>query len=131
MSDKITSGRLSLEDSLSQIISKLSEGNPGAGTVLSHVLNYAGGIDPRDAGGGFGPLLSLDTLGIYGSDIWLLYKDVCKENLTWFVGVLRAVQLGQVSEADVKAAVARKITICPQTLTAQVRARLGVGFEEV
>ena len=25
--------------------------------------------------------MDLDSLGIYGSDIWMLYKDVCGENL--------------------------------------------------
>lgn len=49
----------------------LAEGNPGAAKAVGQVCR---------ASGSYGPLNILDILGIYGSDIWVLYKDVCKEN---------------------------------------------------
>lgn len=47
----------------------------------------------------------MDMLGIYESRIWMLYKDVCGENLEKMLGVLRANQLGFVSSEIVNAAI--------------------------
>jgi len=54
-------------------------------------------IDPDSALEGFGVLLDLDEHGIYGSRIWMLYKDVCFESVPSMVAVLRAYQLGQLA----------------------------------
>jgi hypothetical protein len=51
-------------------------------------------IDPDTALGPFAYLLNLDSFGIYGSRIWVLYKDICCENIVHTITVLRAVQLG-------------------------------------
>jgi hypothetical protein len=53
---------------------KMSDGNPGALTVVMSIYQHVENIDPMGALGGFGPILSLDTLGIYGPDVWMLYK---------------------------------------------------------
>jgi hypothetical protein len=39
--------------------------------------------------------MALDEWGIYGSDIWKLYNDVCQCNVGLVCAVFRAYQLGQ------------------------------------
>lgn len=90
--------RIELTDSGMDIIVKMAEGNPGAVRVLCEMLKDGGAIDPDNSFGGLGALLSLDTFGIYGSRIWVLYKDICGEDLTSTLGIMRAVQLGFLSE---------------------------------
>ena len=97
--------RIELTDSVMDAIMKLSEGNPGAMTVCIELLEKGGKIDPDSALGGFGELLSLDTLGIYGSHIWMLFKDVCKENLIHTVGILRGHQLGYLKDSEIHHAI--------------------------
>lgn len=44
--------------------------------------------------GPFGPLLILDSNGIYGGDIYILFADLCGKDPVKALAVLRAVQLG-------------------------------------
>lgn len=87
--------RITLSDTPMSAIMSLAEGNPGALTVLMRTMQEGGKIDP-DAGYGepFFIILSFDSLGLYGPKIWMLYKDVCKENLSKTLAMLRAWQLG-------------------------------------
>jgi hypothetical protein len=80
------------------IVMKMTDGNPGAVTVITQLIVDKN--DPDDWPSGFGKLLSLDTHGIYGSNIWVLFKNVCNQNILNVVTVLRAVQLGLYSERD-------------------------------
>ncbi len=121
----VTKERITLEDTTLSAMMKLSEGNPGALSVLSRCLNEAQTIDPIPEP--IMGLLMLDTFGIYGSDIWILYKDICGSSLALFLAVERAIQFGIVPEATVKRAIAagydQKI-IDPKKLREQVREEL-------
>lgn len=86
--------KIQLTDSIPDVLFKISEGNPGALNVCINILKEGEKIDPDNALGGLGVLLSLDTLGLYGSKIWMLYKDVCDCELSAMLAVLRAWQLG-------------------------------------
>ena len=86
--------RIELTDTIESAIIKLGEGNPGAITVLAHIVQGGAQIDPDDAFGGFGTLMSLDMDEIYGSRIWMLFKDVCGQDLPSAIAMCRAVQLG-------------------------------------
>lgn len=97
--------KIELNDSGQEILFKMSEGNPGALTVLLRVLTEGEQIDPDGAMGGLGPILALDTLGLYGPKIWMLFKDVCGEDLSKMLAVLRGWQLGFVSAEQVRIAV--------------------------
>jgi hypothetical protein len=97
--------RINLMDSGIDILMKMSGGNPGALRVCMDILQRNSGIDPDDAMGGIGPLLSLDVHDIYESQIWILYKDVCGENLESMLAFMRAVQLGYATESELKNAV--------------------------
>jgi hypothetical protein len=117
--------RITLDDNAMSAMVKLADGNPGALRVVMELFTKGPQIDPDAALGGFANLFSLDTHGIYGSHIWQLYKDVCDQNLTRVVGLFRAVQLGFLSERDLKS----WLNIPPAVsdidkLVDQVRARL-------
>jgi len=97
--------RIGLDDTIGVAMHKMSEGNPGALTVLMRIMEEGQAIDPQGLAGGHGAILALDTLGIYGAQIWMLYKDVCGENIEHTLGVLRAWQLGGLTKSALLAAV--------------------------
>jgi hypothetical protein len=99
-----TKERLVLSDTPVTAITKLAEGNPGALRVCFEMLKNGPTIDPLGMDG-IAALLNLDTLGIYGSRIWLLYKDVCRENLVITMACLRGWQLGIVNKNDLLKAI--------------------------
>lgn len=86
--------RICLQDTMMDSVVKLSEGNPGAMTVCVRLLNEGSDIDPYGVFGGFGILLILDTYNIYGPRIWMLFKDVCKQDLVKTIAALRTCQMG-------------------------------------
>lgn len=100
-----TQTRIELTDTFMDVITKLSEGNPGALTVCAQIMRFAEVIDPDNALGGLGVCLSLDTHGIYGHRIWQLYKDVCHEDLTKTLAVLRSCHLGILPVSDLHHAI--------------------------
>jgi hypothetical protein len=57
--------------SLRDYIVAMADGNPGAATVMARLVDY----DVVDS------LDRLDHQGVYGSDIWVLYKDVCGQDI--------------------------------------------------
>jgi len=97
--------KIQLDDSFQDVLFKMSEGNPGALNVCINILKEGEKIDPDNMLGGFGVLLSLDTLGLYGSKIWMLYKDVCNCELIAMLAVLRGWQLGYVTNQQIHHAV--------------------------
>ena len=86
--------RINLTMSVQDSLIVMCGGNPGALTVCVGLIKEAGNIDPDSALGGLGKILSLDSLHIYEERIWMLFKDVCKQDLRVMVGVMRAWQLG-------------------------------------
>lgn len=86
--------RLDLSDSMMDVFIKMCEGNPGAMSVLAQIMEHGEKIDPDNALGGLGPILSLDTHEIHGSNIWILFKDVCGQNIVHMIAMLRGTQLG-------------------------------------
>lgn len=85
--------RISIEDTAIDIVVKMSDGNPGAVACLSMIINAAPEIDPQDLMSPFGPILSLDQHGIYGSSIYVL-STKCNRDVRRLLMLLRAVQLG-------------------------------------
>lgn len=113
--------RIDIEDTIMSAVLKLAEGNPGAITVLAEIIKYGACVDP-DALFGQTSLaysLNLDSQHIYGSYIWVLYKNVCQENIVKFMAVLRAVQLGLISAEEVYYAILNQ-GICIQSSLEQI-----------
>jgi hypothetical protein len=97
--------RIQLTDTGMSAAMKMSGGNPGALRVLVECLTSSAAIDPDSMFGGIAPIFDLDTLGIYGSRIWMLFKDVCDEDLRVMCAILRANQLGFLPEAKLNHAI--------------------------
>ncbi|MCK9273177.1 hypothetical protein M0P65_06555 [Candidatus Gracilibacteria bacterium] len=90
--------RIELMDTMIEAIKKISENNPGALTACMDLLKYGDQIDPDNLLGGFGNLLTLDAMGIYGTDIYVLWSDICDRNVAKMITILRAFQLGFISD---------------------------------
>lgn len=89
--------RIKLSDTMTEALVKIVEGNPGAIRVIMQAGMMVSKVDPQNFMAEAGPFcvaMSCDALGIYGPSVWMLFKDVCKENLVAFLGVMRAEQLG-------------------------------------
>lgn len=91
--------RVNLMDTPKDTIIKMSDGNPGGLNVMLDIIENGLDIDGNNAFNkqarcGYGTLLLLDTYNIYGSDIWVLYKDMCGQNLVKTIAVLRMMQTG-------------------------------------
>lgn len=98
--------RIQLSDRFMDIVHKMSDGNPGAIMVLMKLFEHNVAVDPDSALGPFGTILDLDDKEIYGSDIWVLYKDICYEDIRAVIAVMRACQLGFISRESIKSAIA-------------------------
>ena len=69
-------------DTVQDSLVKLSEGNPGALTVLLTILQTR----PQDAF----VLLHLDQMEMRGPSIWIGFKDHCKEDLETFCKLVQS-----------------------------------------
>ncbi len=117
--------RVTLMDTGVQVLHKLSEGNPGALTVLAQWLKCGAEIDPDAALPPMLQMLSLDDMDIVGSHIWILYKDVCGQSMHRFIGILRAHQFGYVSTGVLQSAAGGGgVDLGLDELLSRVKARL-------
>lgn len=119
--------KIQLTDNMLEIVTKMSAGNVGAVTVLVQLFQNNGEIDPDSALGPLGTILSMDDLGIYGSAIYILYKDKCKGSIRDLIMLFRAYQLGFISQNEIIAASedqSRTINIDLDSLNTQVCERL-------
>ena len=67
---------IDLKDSIMDILILMSEGNPGAATVLAQLM--------QDRDMGLIAIMHLDDMNIRGTQIWIGYKEYCKENIENF-----------------------------------------------
>lgn len=89
--------KLELKDNLQDIISKLSEGNPGAMTTLFEIMKYKNN-DPIEY---FGIFMLIDTMELYGSHLYMLWNDCCNRNIQTTVDVIKAFQCGKITNNDI------------------------------
>lgn len=90
----MSTSRIQLTNSMMEILTKMSEGNPGAVTTLIEMIQVNKAIDPDSAFGEFSAILGLDSFGIYGTDIYILHNDICERDMVKTIAVLRSIQLG-------------------------------------
>jgi hypothetical protein len=98
--------RIQSQDTMLEAIVKMSDGNPGAITVMMQLLEQVPEIDPIAAMGGLLYVLHLDDFGLYGPSIWMLYKDVCGQEIAGIVTLFRARQLGHITGGELQRIVA-------------------------
>jgi len=94
-------GKLELTDNAMSTILKMAEGNPGAVAAMTSILKETPEIDPQSLLGGMGLLLSFDDLGIYGTDIYVLWSDKCNKDTRKLNILMRAHQLGFVPTSKI------------------------------
>ncbi len=99
-------GRITLRDTPRDVLVKMADGNPGAILAMIEMLKHGESIDPQGFMGGLGSILSLDTLGIYGTEIYILWNDQCNRDIRELLMLLRAYQLGFISDTRIKSVAA-------------------------
>lgn len=85
--------RITLNDTPMSIIIKLADGNPGALHFLTEILTKSQDINDSSF---FTYFLALDSLGIYGTDAYVLWSDLCGRDTIKAMVVIRAYTLGMV-----------------------------------
>ncbi len=78
------------EDSIEDVLEKMSNGNPGALNVLNRI------IDKKEEQG-FKLILKMDSLGLRGSSIWICYKDYCKKDIDKFISEIKSPDSGMMN----------------------------------
>jgi hypothetical protein len=79
---------INLDDKFMDIITKMSEGTPGAIVVLMRIMK--GETETYGKQDGLMALLTLDDMNIRGGQVWLGYKDHCKEDLEVFAQAIKS-----------------------------------------
>lgn len=118
---------LTLKEDTKTIITKMSQGNPGAIICLCDIINIGNTIDPIT----YHPLsyiLQLDSIGIYGSQIYILYNDICNKQLTIMFSILRAIQIGYIPVYKVKNAIKNDNQLNINDIMLYVKNYLGPTF---
>lgn len=76
--------KIFLSEDVVDIMIKMSEGNPGAATVLASLARLACGVVEEPPGRIVLMLLDLDDMNIRGEQIWVGFKDHCNSDIAWF-----------------------------------------------
>lgn len=82
--------KLELNNSGTEVIIKMAEGNPGGLSVLMQLMK-------KDSMACFGVMLDLDDMNIRGTQIWIGFKDHCKSDIDEFFKAVRARDEGMVN----------------------------------
>lgn len=79
--------RITTMDSWESVLTKLCEGNPGAINACCTLFKKSKRVYPyRD---GYEYIIALDSIGIYGTDIYVLWNDICQQDLAKMIAMLR------------------------------------------
>lgn len=95
--------RIELTDTTMDALIKMVDGNPGAIQALMEIMAKHYLIDPQAMLGGIGAVMMLDSWGIYGSAIYILYNDKCDRDVRKMLMLMRAVQLGHFCQSKLQA----------------------------
>lgn len=79
--------RIKLFDNTTIAITKLTEGNYGAINACCLLMKEGSSIYPYE--NGFEYIKNLDDIGIYGTDIYVLWNDICQRDLSKMISLLR------------------------------------------
>lgn len=85
--------RITSNMSLQDMLFEMSEGNPGALTCMMQMLNsYPEALLD---------ILLFDTMGIYGSQIYMVWNDCCGRDMDKFKETIQAFREGKFSEEEI------------------------------
>ena len=88
-----TKTRITADMSLQEILLTMSEGNPGALTCMMQMMNF----DPM----ALLDILLFDSIGIYGSKIYMVWNDCCGRDMGKFKETIQAFREGKFSEEEI------------------------------
>ena len=94
--------RLSGNESVTEAIQIMADGNDRAEKVLDYISVEAPGIDPEMKPEAIGHMRLLDKYGIYGADIFTLFDSKCNGNVSRLLLLLRATDLGKYSKSKLQ-----------------------------
>jgi hypothetical protein len=85
--------RVSEGDEFSEAIGKMADGNLGAAVAMIEIGNAA----EKSGSNPVVPLIQMSKVGLRGSSIWMLYKDVCAKDPDRVVDILQRWEMGEIS----------------------------------
>lgn len=88
-----TNTRITADMSFQDMLITMSEGNPGALTCMMQMLNS----DPM----ALMDILLFDSMGIYGSKIYMVWNDCCGRDMAKFKETIQAFREGKFSEEEI------------------------------
>ena len=94
--------RIQLKDTGQDILIKMANGNPGAISAMVSMIENGKTIDPDSIFGPLGAIISLDIYKIYGTDIYILWNDICEKDISKVLMLLRATNFGFFPESKLK-----------------------------
>lgn len=89
--------RIKIDTKMSDMFMVMSDGNPGALTALLELFQNTARVDPDNFMREYGSILLLDMFEIYGTDIYILWNDICDRDIVNTIALIRAVQMGIIS----------------------------------
>ena len=90
--------RIKMEDNMLSALTKMSEGNPGAMTALASLMKHPELVKPADP---FMVILGLDSLHLYGSELYDFFIYCCENSIKNFRLVSLNRSFGNLSENTV------------------------------
>lgn len=91
--------KIQLTDSTMEILYKMSEGNPGAISILTKLLSKETTQELVDSI--MNVILPLDTLGVYGSKLYMLWVDACDNNTDKVKKVIELWRTGKLTREEI------------------------------
>ncbi len=89
--------KIKLNDDINDIIVKLSDGNPGAMSMLFGIIKHK----EDDFVDLLSIFLTIDKMGLYGSHLYMLWNDCCNRDTEKTIQVIYAYQKGLIKESDI------------------------------
>lgn len=84
-------GKITMFDDLTSAVTKLCNGNPGAINACCVLIKEGAHVYPYTDGREH--LMTLDSIGIYGTDIYVLWSDICQRDLAKMIAILRIAKI--------------------------------------
>ena len=83
--------RITILDDAKSALVKICEGNPGAINACCCMIKEGASVYPYVDGWKY--IILLDTLEIYGSDIYVLWSDICQRDTQKMIAALRVAKI--------------------------------------
>lgn len=90
--------RIKLHDNMLEVVTKMSGGNPGA---MSCIMEVLGASDLYGGMPGMMLILNCDSIGLYGSELYMVWNDCCDRDIKKFELVMRNWQMGKLSRETI------------------------------